>query len=182
MRILINIVVILILPLLFIGNSYVDEAKYKPINSTRSQKIIDAKKEKYCNSRFNFCLVYSSTLLPIQSTSANNDGLKLFTENRKGKVTVVGAHNIFDWTPKELLEFNVENILPKQSENAVVVSKLFNVDYYQIHLAYAEKSILQEAYFKDGNYILFTIETAANHPELLDELKETTALEFHKNG
>lgn len=170
MRILASLIVILVLPLALIGTQSVKKAE--------AMTVAPAATAEYCNSRFDFCLDYSPTLLPRQEASANDDGLVLWAENNEAKVTANGAFNVFSWNPRELFDFNLENVFPGQPENAIVVSEVFGSDFFEVLLVSDGVDIFQKAFLKNGKYVLLTIEVPANRPLLMEELRQDISLNF----
>jgi len=56
---------------------------------------------RYCNPRYNFCLMYPEAVFTEKHSSSNDDGIVLMSTDRDVILRVAGYYNIMGWSPEE---------------------------------------------------------------------------------
>ncbi len=96
-----SIAIFLLLIGLFIG----------PPNASLAQSI-----NRYCTSRFNYCVDYPSPPFQEVQETANEDGA-LFTNEQMGlQLQVSAVYNVTNWTLKEIQQLEEEELLDQFAE------------------------------------------------------------------
>ena len=129
---------------------------------------------KYCNTRFQYEILYPHNLLKPQGESDNHDGQKFISEDGKAILTVWGANNIFPTSLEEeydkLIDKSVTYKNINTEENWFAVSGIKNNIIYYI------KKLLAE-----DTYLTFIFEYDENQKGIYDEVTSVMSESFEMN-
>ena len=119
----------------------------------------DSAAEKYCNSRFGFCLDYSPGLLPQKHISENNDGVALLSADGNAQVRASGYFNVMGWSVAEeyhdLLEVLESN---HPGEEVKELEKKIGVDDFEVLLQVGRTLHYERTYLKGQHFVSMTAE------------------------
>ncbi len=102
MRPLINFSILIILPIFI----HLSSADSRAGADTANEQTI----EKYCNSRFGFCLLYPNSIFVKQHGADNDDGMHFFSEDGNITAQVSGRYNIESSTMLDLYQDLVDQL------------------------------------------------------------------------
>jgi hypothetical protein len=131
---------------------------------------------KYCNTRFNFCITYSSTLLPQTFVSDNGDGIILNTKDEKVEASVIGSLNISSQSTAELFVLFV----PQKNKHPEVkiLEKEINERHYETTFIKGETIIYQKLFNTGDHYVLIEIVAPKGEQFRMEKIKETCFITF----
>jgi hypothetical protein len=104
MRVLVNLLVLLGLPLFLIQSSTTEEST----TSAPAISTFAGNTAAFCTPRFSFCLDYPHTLLSNKVESDNGDGIDLYNEDASIQVSAYGSNNIYGWDALEIIDYNLQ--------------------------------------------------------------------------
>lgn len=141
----------------------------------------DAKNEtftEYCNLRFDYCLAYPSEYFTQQESSDNGDGAVFLSNDGKITMTIVGAHNVMKWTPKDIFYFTfedrfrnpnlfVENLGSEITETGFEAQYIVDDEYWYYNM-----------YLLDDSYVVLHLKSNIEDRETLDAYVPELRLEL----
>jgi hypothetical protein len=171
---LISLIIIICLPFLFfIIND--DEITEKP------EEMVLTSISNYCNTRFDFCVLYPSGILPFQEVSPNDDGIILKTKNGQSEVNVHGSYNIMQWKPNDLFEFTV-NSMTEDKDGAKILSTVFENDYYESFFIFENNNYFLRSFFVDDYYVSLVVKVPVDEPLLMEQLRKEVKVTYGGDG
>lgn len=176
MRPFISMLIIVLMPFMFFsiyGGKNVDLPKDKTVLLSKSN---------YCNSRFDFCVIYPATVLPNQEVSVNDDGVILKTAEGKAEVNVFGSYNITNWSPQELFEFSINSLVENKKEKVEIYSSTFGEDYYECYFEIGNNNYINRSYFVKDYYISLMIKVPKDEPILYQKLLDEVTVVMGDNS
>ena len=115
--------------------------------------------DKYCNSRFGFCVDYSPVLLPQKHVSENNDGLALISSDGNSQVRASGYFNVMGWSVAE--EYNDLLQVMRSAHPGVQIKELekkIDVDQFEVILEVGRMIHYERTILKGQHFISYTAE------------------------
>jgi hypothetical protein len=97
---------------------------------------------KYCNSRYNYCLDYPVFLIP-QNESNNGDGRKFISDDLKTEMSIFGSN--YPYSLNSYLSISSEN---KHITYKVVKNNWYVISGYENGLIFYQKTVLKDGVFK----------------------------------
>lgn len=158
MRVLINVFVICLFPFIF--------------NSLPYGKAGKMTVERYCNTRFNYCLDYPTAIFDGIVESDNDDGIQLVSEKYHLTLSVAGSHNVLEWSFQELYEMEMNDIIAHY-EVIREIQSVFTDAYYEAEWKADGCLLYTKIYNFNGTLVTIELETAENAPtDIYELLKE----------
>jgi len=143
-----------------------------------------AVQEKYCNSRYGFCIEYPGILLNQKHVSENNDGVAVLSSDGNFQLRVYGYFNVMGWTVSEEYQDFLE--VMRSNNNGETIKELeknFTEDQFEVLLLIGGRKLHYEKTVLKGNYFVsLTVEanrrgnltfeeTQVQLKQILDETK-----------
>lgn len=115
--------------------------------------------ERYCNSRYGFCVDYPEVLLNQKHISANNDGIAVLSSDGNFQLRVYGYFNVMGWTVNdEYVDFL--EVVQSNHPGAEVkeLEKTFKDDQFEVLLLVGKKLHYERTVLKGNTFISMTLE------------------------
>ena len=115
--------------------------------------------EKYCNSRYGFCVEYPDVLLTQRHVSENNDGVALLSTDGNFQLRVYGYFNVMGWTVNdEYVDFL--EVVQSNNPDAEVkeLEKKFKEDEFEVLLLVGKKLHYERTVLRGNTFISMTLE------------------------
>ena len=127
--------------------------------------------EKYCNSRYGFCVEYPESLLTQKHISANNDGLAVLSADGNYQLRVYGYFNVMGWGVNEeyvdFLEVTQSNTQAEVKE----LEKNFSEDQFEVLLMVGKKLHYERTILKGNHFVSLSLEVNRKGNMSLEESK-----------
>ena len=81
------------------------------LSGFRAPEIINEDPERYCNTRYNFCLTYPGDIFVESEQSPNDDGILLKSADRDVEMRVTGYYNVMGWSLEDEYDSLLETIM-----------------------------------------------------------------------
>lgn len=114
--------------------------------------------EKYCNTRFSFCVEYPATALTQKHISENNDGVALMSADGDVQLRVYGYFNVMGWSVTEEYKDFLE---VTRSNNGGEVKELesgFRDNQFDVLLQVGKKLHYERTILKGNHFVSMTLE------------------------
>ena len=139
--------------------------------------------EKYCNSRFGFCVEYPGSFLTQKHISENNDGIAVLSADADIQLRVYGYFNVMGWSLQE----EYQDFLTVARSNNGAVKELeidFREDQFSVLLQIGDKLHFERTFLKGNHFVSLSLEVnrSGKHSfednrvqmkQLLEEIKLT---------
>jgi hypothetical protein len=139
--------------------------------------------EKYCNSRFGFCVEYPGSFLTQKYISENNDGVAVLSADADIQLRVYGYFNVMGWSLQEEYQ---DFLTAARSDNGAVkeLEIEFQEDQFSVLLQVGDKLHFERTLLKGNHFISLSLEvnSSGKHSfedsrvqmkQLLEEIKLT---------
>lgn len=172
MRVLVNLLVLLGLPLFLIQSSTTEES----ISSKKDVITFAGKTAAFCTPRFSFCLEYPHALLTNKVESDNGDGIDLYNNDASIQVSAYGSNNIYGWDAREIIEYNLQEYA---KEGAAVKIKSIEEGLQSAFVTFTYNGYLhyQEIQLMDNYYLVLNLSLEDENDVSLELLKSSVSLQ-----
>lgn len=171
MRPLINFSILIILPI-FIHLSSADRGT--GADATDEQTI-----EKYCNSRFGFCLQYPKSIFVKQHGADNDDGMHFSSEDGNITAQVSGRYNIESSTMLDLYQDLVDQLAADNKMVEIQSNELSKTTCEATFVGDKESTYYRMLLGPNNVIISLVVVVPKGMEELLFALKKDMQLEAH---
>ena len=172
MRVLVNLLVLLGLPLFLIQSSTTEEAT----TSKSAVSTFAGKSAAFCTPRFSFCLDYPYALLSNKVESDNGDGIDLYSDDASIQVSAYGSNNVYDWDAKEIIDYNLQEYA---SEGATVKILSIEEGINRASVTFKFDGYLhyQEIQLMNDHYLVLNLSLKDENEVTLELLKSSVSLQ-----
>lgn len=125
---------------------------------------------EYCNNRFGFCVEYPVDLHLAEDRPVNGDGILLEANGGRITVSISGAHNIMDYSPERLYEFEKAEFAEGQTRGAEELRLTTEADGFQAVLAGDNDIEAIRMWRLDGAYAMISIRGPKAQRKRIEEL------------
>lgn len=136
--------------------------------------------EQYCNERFGFCMTYPEDYFTESIYSDNGDGVTLQAQDGRVEVSALGAYNVMNQTPEEVLEdyFEVMKEKPMEVELLELYSDTYN-GWAKMRYNHEIQLFQVALHPEEDVYTTMVFRIPASSPELLEQLLSTVELTYN---
>lgn len=116
--------------------------------------------EKYCNSRYDFCLEYPDAVLNQKHVAENNDGIAVLSADENFQLRVYGYFNVMGWSVSEEYQDFLE-VMRSNNDGEVIkeLEKSFTENQFEVlFLVGGRKLHYEKTVLKGNHFISFTLE------------------------
>jgi hypothetical protein len=125
---------------------------------------------EYCNNRFGFCVTYPVDLHLAQDRPINGDGIILEANGGSIVVNISGAHNIMEYSPERLYEFEKMEFEEGQQNGVEELRLTTDSEGFQAVLA-GDKDIEAIRMWRlNGSYAMISIRGPKSERERIEAL------------
>ena len=135
--------------------------------------------KEYCNPRFNFCVQYPDSLLPIHVVSENNDGIILKSKDQSIVVSVSGFRSINGRDTWDLYDDFVASELADNT-NSRILYEIIENSYYKTSFIVGNYRYFQTLYHRGNKYVIYQIIAPETMAFRIDKIREYVDLSLDK--
>jgi len=125
---------------------------------------------EYCNNRFGFCVEYPVDLHLAKDRPINGDGIILEANGGSITVNISGSHNIMDYSPQRLYEFEKMEFAEGQENGVEELRLTTDAEGFQAVLAGDEDIEAIRMWRLNGAYAMISIRGPKSDRERIEEL------------
>lgn len=115
--------------------------------------------DKYCNSRYHFCVEYPAELFTQKDLSENNDGIVLTSAEGDVQVRAYGYYNVMDWPIQDEYEDFLTVVKSSSDEPVEDVTTTFSGDSFECTMKVGKTIHYERTMLIGENFINLTIVT-----------------------
>jgi hypothetical protein len=138
-----------------------------------AQKPIPVNYDKYCNARFEYCILYPQSLLEPQPEADNGDGRKFLNSDQEVVMLVYGQNNALDET--------LAGKFAEASANKAgrtVTYKLKKKTWFAVSGIENDRVFYQKTIFRNGQFLTFSIEYPETKKKQFDPITAKISASF----
>jgi len=123
---------------------------------------------EYCNLRFDYCLAYPGNEFTQQESSDNGDGAVFLDETGKVTMTIVGAHNVMAWTPKDIFYFTFEDKFRDPNLFVENLGSEITDTGFEAQYMVDDEYLFYRMYLLDDSYVMLQMKSDINDRALIE--------------
>jgi len=132
---------------------------------------------RYCNARFQFCVEFPDTLLPVQVISDNSDGIILKSKDEKVVATIAGIQGVTSRNTWDLYDDFVGEWM--EDEGVKIISENIEQNYYKVSFIDGKNKYWQHLFNMGDKYVIFQIVAPKSEAHQIDKIREHLQLTFN---
>ena len=145
--------------------------------------IISKKEDKttdlteYCNSRFQFCVEYPTSIFPEKIIPDNGDGITLTSKKEHLSATFFGSWNVDNKTPKELYQLYIGKKVNQDPDSELVFKDISSKDF-EASFIDGEFQIYERLFVVDDKFLVLQIKAPEKDNERIDIVRKNIKITF----
>lgn len=131
--------------------------------------------ERYCNTRYGFCVDYPEDVFPVQHISTNDDGVIAMSDDGNYQLRVYGYFNVMDWSVQDEFSDYLEVLQANHDMEVKQIFSRFDGDQYEAQFEIGSKVIYEKTYKKGEFFISMSLEVNRRNSMTVEKSRDLVA-------